>query len=116
MIRARVMQARQIQQERFAKERGKLYVNGAMQAGQIRRFCGVNGEAKELLRSALPLRGYPAAWPLSARLRPDPLGTTSLTGCKRGGVPERKENWRRVKNYRSRAWVSNRKLSRRPDR
>jgi magnesium chelatase family protein len=60
VIRARVVQARQIQQERFAKERGKLYANGAMQAGQIRRFCVVNGEVKELLRSAIQQLGLSA--------------------------------------------------------
>jgi magnesium chelatase family protein len=31
-----------------------------MQAGQIRRFCGVNGEVKELLRSAIQQLGLSA--------------------------------------------------------
>ena len=52
VIRARVIQARQAQQARFAKERRPLYANGAMEAGQIRKFCAVDGEVKELLRSA----------------------------------------------------------------
>ena len=52
VIRARVIQARALQQERFAKERGRLYANGAMQPAQIRKYCGVNGEVRELLRSA----------------------------------------------------------------
>jgi hypothetical protein len=94
VIRQRVVKARQIQQERFTKERGKLYANGAMQAGQIRRFCPVNSEVKELLRSAHPLRGYPAARPLGPRLRPDPEavphhrgpgGLTRDPGAARGG-------------------------------
>ena len=53
VIRARVTKARQAQQARFAKERGKLYANGAMEAGQIRKYCAVNGEVEELLRSAI---------------------------------------------------------------
>ena len=53
VIRARVIQARALQQERFAKERGRLYANGAMQPAQIRKYCGVNGEVKDLLRSAI---------------------------------------------------------------
>jgi magnesium chelatase family protein len=60
VIRDRVMQARALQQERFAKERGKLYANGAMQAAQIRKYCGVNSEVKELLRSAIQQLGLSA--------------------------------------------------------
>src|SRR6266852_5976874 len=37
VIRARVTKARQAQQGRFAKERGKLYANGAMEAGHAPR-------------------------------------------------------------------------------
>jgi magnesium chelatase family protein len=39
MIRERVIQARAIQQERFAKEPGKLEANKAMQARQFRKYC-----------------------------------------------------------------------------
>jgi magnesium chelatase subunit ChlI-like protein len=53
VIRARVIQARAVQQERFAKEKGRLYANGAMQPAQIRKYCGVNGDVEELLRSAI---------------------------------------------------------------
>jgi magnesium chelatase family protein len=60
VIRARVMKARMVQQERFQRERGKLYANGAMQPGQIRRFCAVNGEVRELLRSAIQQLGLSA--------------------------------------------------------
>ena len=35
MIRARVIEARAVQQERFAKEKCRLYANGAMQPAQI---------------------------------------------------------------------------------
>ena len=52
--------ARAVQQERFAKERGKLYANGAMQAGQIRKHCRVEGAVKELLRSAIEQLGLSA--------------------------------------------------------
>jgi magnesium chelatase family protein len=60
VIRARVIQARAVQQERFAKEKGRLYANGAMQPAQIRKYCGVNGEVKELLRSAIQQLGLSA--------------------------------------------------------
>ena len=54
------MAARAIQQERFCKEKGKLYANGAMQAGQIRKHCPVDGEVKELLRGAIQQLGLSA--------------------------------------------------------
>ena len=60
VIRARVIQARKIQQERFCKERGKLYANGAMQAAQIRKHCRVEGAVKELLGSAIQQLGLSA--------------------------------------------------------
>jgi magnesium chelatase family protein len=60
VIRERVIQARAIQQARFAKERGKLYANGAMQAGQIRKYCRVEGAVKELLGSAIQQLGLSA--------------------------------------------------------
>jgi predicted ATPase with chaperone activity len=60
VIRAWVTKARQAQQARFAKERGKLYAYGAMEAGQIRKFCPVDGEVKELLRAAIQQLGLSA--------------------------------------------------------
>ena len=60
VIRARVMQARAVQQERFAKEPGRLYANGAMQAGQIRKHCQVDGGGKELLGTAIQQLGLSA--------------------------------------------------------
>jgi magnesium chelatase family protein len=59
-IRERVLAARAIQQERFCKEKGKLYANGAMQAAQIRKHCSVDGEVKELLRGAIQQLGLSA--------------------------------------------------------
>jgi magnesium chelatase family protein len=59
-IRERVVKARQLQQERFAHERRPLYANGAMEAGQIRKYCGVDGDVKELLRSAIQQLGLSA--------------------------------------------------------
>jgi magnesium chelatase family protein len=59
-IRQRVVKARQMQQARFAKERRPLYANGAMEAGQIRKFCPVEGDVKELLRSAIQQLGLSA--------------------------------------------------------
>jgi magnesium chelatase family protein len=60
VIRERVIQARKLQQERFCKERGKLYANGAMQAAQIRKYCRVEGAVKELLGSAIQQLGLSA--------------------------------------------------------
>src|SRR5207247_8850740 len=60
VIRERVIAARKVQQERFCKERGKLYANGAMQAGQIRKFCRVEGAVKELLGGAIQQLGLSA--------------------------------------------------------
>jgi magnesium chelatase family protein len=60
VIRERVVQARAIQQERFCKERGKLYANGAMQPGQIRKHCRVDGAVKDLLGAAIQQLGLSA--------------------------------------------------------
>jgi magnesium chelatase family protein len=60
VIRERVVKARQIQQQRFENERRPLYANGAMEAGQIRKYSPVDGEVKELLRSAIQQLGLPA--------------------------------------------------------
>jgi magnesium chelatase family protein len=59
-IRARVVQARKLQQARFANERRPLNANRAMEAGQIRQFCPVDGEVKDLLRSAIQQLGLSA--------------------------------------------------------
>jgi hypothetical protein len=60
VIRERVIQARKLQQERFCKERRKLYADGSMQAAQIRRHCRVEGAVKELLASAIQQLGLSA--------------------------------------------------------
>jgi magnesium chelatase family protein len=60
VIRERVVKARQIQQARFEGEKRPLYANGAMEAGQIRKYCNVEGEVKELLRSAIQQLGLSA--------------------------------------------------------
>jgi predicted ATPase with chaperone activity len=94
VIRARVIQALQALQARFAKERGKLYANGAMEAGQIRKYCGVDGEVKELLRSAIqPLglsaRAYHRILKLSRTIADlagaADIGVPHAAGCPQGG-------------------------------
>src|SRR5437879_1711056 len=74
-----------MQQERFAKERRPLYANGAMEVGQIRKYCPVDGDVKELLCSAIQQLG------LSARAyhRILKLSHTiaDLAGCAEIGVP-----------------------------
>jgi magnesium chelatase family protein len=57
-IRARVQQARQVQQERF--RRSKAYCNAQMSTRQIRKHCQVGGEAKELLDLAMERLGLSA--------------------------------------------------------
>jgi len=51
-IRERVLCARAVQAERFAKAKG-LYCNAHMGARQIQKFCDVQGDARALLSAAI---------------------------------------------------------------
>ena len=93
-IRERVAKARQIQQERLAKERRPLYASGAMEAGQIRKYCSVDGEVKELLRSAirqfgLSARAFRRILKLSRTIADlvgsAEIGVPHVAGCPLGG-------------------------------
>ncbi|WP_437192615.1 YifB family Mg chelatase-like AAA ATPase [Planctomicrobium sp. SH527] len=58
MIRDKVIQAREIQRERFAKE--PVSLNGTMSPRQIRTYCKLNKEAESLLKAAMEDMGLSA--------------------------------------------------------
>ena len=57
-IRNRVVKSRLIQKERF--EGTKLHCNAHMQSKQIKQFCPINTEVKDLLRAAVSQLGLSA--------------------------------------------------------
>ncbi|MBL7170822.1 MAG: YifB family Mg chelatase-like AAA ATPase [Candidatus Omnitrophica bacterium] len=57
-IKARVMRAREIQRERFKKE--KIFTNAQMNTRQIKRYCQIDKEGKELIRMAMEELGLSA--------------------------------------------------------
>ena len=58
-IRARVTAARERQSARFRDRKG-LYANAGMQTGEIRRYCRLDGEGEELLKTAITKIGLSA--------------------------------------------------------
>ncbi len=58
-IRVRVALAREVQAKRF-KGRPGLYANAAMQSGDIRRWCRLDGRGEELLKTAITKIGLSA--------------------------------------------------------
>jgi magnesium chelatase family protein len=58
MIKARVEKARAIQRERFKPE--GIFYNAQMNTGLIKKYCLLEGEAKELLRLAMTELGLSA--------------------------------------------------------
>ncbi len=59
-IRARVMAARQIQQQRFSKAKEKIYSNAQMNTRQIRAHCELGADAERLLERAMQQQGLTA--------------------------------------------------------
>jgi magnesium chelatase family protein len=59
-IRARVMAARQIQQQRFSKAKEIIYSNAQMTTRQIRTYCELNPDAERLLERAMQQQGLTA--------------------------------------------------------
>jgi magnesium chelatase family protein len=57
-VRNRVVKSRLIQKERFAGT--KLHCNAHMQSKQIKQFCPINAEVKDLLRAAVSQLGLSA--------------------------------------------------------
>jgi magnesium chelatase family protein len=59
-IRARVMAARQRQQQRFSKAKEKIYSNSQMTTRQIRTHCELGADAERLLERAMQQQGLTA--------------------------------------------------------
>ena len=60
VIRARVLKARELQRERFAKAKEKIYSNAQMGTRQIRAFCELGPDAEKLLERAMLQQGLTA--------------------------------------------------------
>lgn len=60
VIRARVLQARERQRQRFASAREKIYSNAQMGTRQIRAFCELGADAEKLLERAMQQQGLTA--------------------------------------------------------
>ena len=58
-IRARVMQAREIQVQRFKGRKG-MYANADLQSKDIREYCKLDGAGEELLKMAITKLGLSA--------------------------------------------------------
>jgi magnesium chelatase family protein len=59
-IRARVMAARERQQDRFKKHGEKIYANSQMTTRQIRSYCELGADAERLLERAMQQQGLTA--------------------------------------------------------
>jgi magnesium chelatase family protein len=57
-LRARVMQARERQLQRFQGE--KIYCNSQMSPRQLRKYCNISADSERLLESAMTRRGLSA--------------------------------------------------------
>jgi magnesium chelatase family protein len=79
-IRERVVEARKRQSHRFAESQG-LHCNAHMQSRQIKQFCAVKDDVKDLLRAAITQLG------LSARAY-DRILKLSRTVADLEGVPD----------------------------
>ena len=60
VIRARVLKARELQRERFARAKEKIYSNAQMGTRQIRAFCELGSDAEKLLERAMLQQGLTA--------------------------------------------------------
>jgi len=58
-VRARVIKAREIQQERFAQD-GTVYCNAQMSVGRLRETCAIDEAGQELLKTAMVRLGLSA--------------------------------------------------------
>ncbi|MBV8114930.1 MAG: YifB family Mg chelatase-like AAA ATPase [Silvibacterium sp.] len=60
VIRARVLKARELQRQRFARAKEKVYSNAQMGTRQIRAHCELGSEAEKLLERAMLQQGLTA--------------------------------------------------------
>lgn len=59
-IRQRVIRARQVQLERLASSRQKIYCNAQMSSSQVRIFCELSPDCERLLERAMTRQGLSA--------------------------------------------------------
>ena len=59
-IRERVIVARQIQLQRFAGSRQKVYCNAQMSSSHVRTFCDLSADCERLLERAMTQQGLSA--------------------------------------------------------
>jgi len=59
MIRARVMKARMVQDQRFANNE-MLHFNAQMSPNMVRQICAINEQGQELIRQAMEKLGLSA--------------------------------------------------------
>jgi magnesium chelatase family protein len=59
-IRARVLRAREIQLDRFAKGAERIYSNAQMGSREIRKYCELGTESEHLLERAMVKQGLTA--------------------------------------------------------
>ena len=59
-IRQRVIRARQVQLERLASSRQKIYCNAQMSSSQVRTFCDLSPDCERLLERAMTQQGLSA--------------------------------------------------------
>jgi magnesium chelatase family protein len=93
-IRARVMQAREIQVHRFKGRKG-LYANADMQSKDIREYCKLDAAGEELLKMAITKLG------LSARAYDRILKVGRTIADMAGSVDIRPEHISEAIQYRS---------------
>ena len=59
-IRERVVRAREVQLQRFAGARPRIFCNAQMQTSQIRQFCELSPDCERLLERAINQQGLSA--------------------------------------------------------
>jgi magnesium chelatase family protein len=59
-VRARIVKAREVQLERFAKGKERIYANAQMGSREIRKYCDLGSEAEHLLERAIAKQGLSA--------------------------------------------------------
>ena len=58
VIRARIQNARKVQVERFRKD--SIYSNSKMRSKHIRKYCGLNSDAQNIIEAAMHKLGLSA--------------------------------------------------------
>ncbi len=82
-IQGRVLRAREVQRQRFARDR--IHVNARMNSRQIRRFCRIDAGSGELLEQAMEKFGLSAR--AHSRILKIARTIADLEGCEQIGRP-----------------------------